>query len=45
VHYGLGNATAVDRVIIRWPSGRRQTIEQPAIDTLHRLKEPDGGGA
>jgi hypothetical protein len=45
VHYGLGSATAVDRVIIRWPSGRRQTIEQPAIDTLHHIKEPDGGGA
>ena len=42
VHYGLGSATAVDRVIIRWPSGRRQTIERPAVDTLHRVKEPDG---
>ena len=32
LHYGLGAATAVDRVVIRWPSGRQQTIEQPAID-------------
>jgi len=42
VHYGLGSAAAVDRVIIRWPSGRRQTIERPAVDALHRVKEPDG---
>jgi len=42
VHYGLGGAAAVDRLIIRWPSGRRQTIERPAVDTLHRVKEPDG---
>jgi hypothetical protein len=40
VHYGLGTAAAVDRVVIRWPSGRRQTIESPAVDTLHRVKEP-----
>jgi hypothetical protein len=42
LHYGLGDATAVDRVVIRWPSGRQQTIERPGIDRLHRVKEPDG---
>jgi hypothetical protein len=42
LHFGLGTATAVDRLIIRWPSGQTQTIEQPAVDTLHRMKEPDG---
>ena len=41
LHFGLGEASMVDRVVIRWPSGRRQTIETPAVDTLHRLKEPD----
>jgi enediyne biosynthesis protein E4 len=40
LHYGLGDADAVDRVVIRWPSGRVQTIERPAVDMLHRLKEP-----
>jgi hypothetical protein len=40
LHYGLGDADAVDRVVIRWPSGREQTIEHPAIDTLHHVKEP-----
>jgi hypothetical protein len=40
LHYGLGDADAVDRVVIRWPSGREQTIERPAIDMLHHVKEP-----
>jgi hypothetical protein len=40
LHYGLGGAASVDRVEIRWPSGRRQTIEKPAVDRLHRIQEP-----
>ncbi|MEO8256414.1 MAG: CRTAC1 family protein [Acidobacteriota bacterium] len=40
LHYGLGAASAVDGVEIRWPSGRRQTIGQPAVDGLLRVKEP-----
>jgi len=39
LHYGLGTVTAVDRVVIRWPSGRSETIEQPAVDRVHRVKE------
>ena len=39
LHYGLGSTTTVDRVEISWPSGRRQTIDQPAIDQLHRIRE------
>ena len=42
VHYGLGQASQVDRVVIRWPSGREQIIERPSVDRLHKLKEPDG---
>jgi hypothetical protein len=41
LHYGLGSATVVDRVVIRWSSGRVHTIEKPGIDQLHRVKEPD----
>jgi hypothetical protein len=40
VHYGLGAATAVDSVVIRWPSGRRQAIDHPAIDRMHHVREP-----
>jgi enediyne biosynthesis protein E4 len=40
LHYGLGAAAKIDRVVIRWPSGRRQTIEGPAVDAILRVKEP-----
>ena len=40
LHYGLGPSTTVDRVVIQWPSGRRQTIASPEIDRLHRAVEP-----
>ena len=39
LHYGLGSATDVDRVVIRWPSGRTDTIDRPAIDRVHRVRE------
>ena len=35
-----GSAATVDRVRIVWPSGREQVLEQPAVDQLHRVKEP-----
>jgi enediyne biosynthesis protein E4 len=40
LHYGLGMAPRVDRAVIRWPSGRTQTISSPAVDMLHRVREP-----
>lgn len=44
VHFGLGSAAAVDRVVIRWPSGRVQTIDHPEVDTRHRVTEPHAAG-
>jgi len=40
LHFGLGRAGRVDRAVIRWPSGTGQTIEGPAVDRLHLVKEP-----
>jgi hypothetical protein len=42
LHYGLGAATKIDRIVIRWPSaqGKTQTIENPAIDRILVVKEP-----
>jgi hypothetical protein len=40
LHFGLGATAAVDRIVIAWPSGRRQTIERPAVDQVHRIEEP-----
>jgi hypothetical protein len=39
LHFGLGDRTKVDRAEIRWPSGQRQTIENPKVNELHKLKE------
>lgn len=42
LHVGLGGGamTRVDRAVIRWPSGTRQVVEQPAVDRLHLVTEP-----
>ncbi|MBK7645175.1 MAG: CRTAC1 family protein [Planctomycetes bacterium] len=40
LHYGLGANDAVEKAVIRWPSGAEQTIEAPAIDQRHHVKEP-----
>jgi hypothetical protein len=40
LHFGLGKTAGVDRAEIRWPSGKTQTIQAPAIGQVHRLKEP-----
>ncbi|HEX2163370.1 MAG TPA: CRTAC1 family protein [Thermoanaerobaculia bacterium] len=39
LHFGLGESAAVERAVIRWPSGKVQTIEAPAVDRVHRVKE------
>jgi hypothetical protein len=42
VHFGLGGLARVQRVEIRWPSGRRQTISRPALNQCHDVEEPPG---
>lgn len=39
VHFGLGDALAVDSVEIRWPSGRRQVLRDVAADQRLRIVE------
>jgi enediyne biosynthesis protein E4 len=40
VHFGLGGREWVDRVIIHWPSGTRQTLPRPPIDHIVTVTEP-----
>jgi hypothetical protein len=40
LHFGLGRNPRIEKVIIRWPSGKVQTIEGPAAGQLHKMKEP-----
>jgi hypothetical protein len=39
-HFGLGDQSKVDRIEIRWPRGTLQTVQNPAINTLHQIREP-----
>ena len=40
LHFGLGKSPQIRNAVIRWPSGKVQTIEAPAAGQLHRIKEP-----
>jgi enediyne biosynthesis protein E4 len=40
VHFGLGKATAVDRVEIRWPSKQVQELRNVKIDQILKVREP-----
>jgi hypothetical protein len=37
-HFGLGENQMVDKLVIRWPSGKTVTLTQPAAGQYHRLK-------
>jgi enediyne biosynthesis protein E4 len=40
LHFGLGKATSIEKVVIRWPSGKTQTLPAPETGKLHKIKEP-----
>ncbi|MBI1918213.1 MAG: CRTAC1 family protein [Planctomycetes bacterium] len=42
LHFGLGERTKIDWAEIRWPRGRTERIDNPAINTLHKPTEPKG---
>jgi hypothetical protein len=39
LHFGLGRSAKVERAVIRWPSGKTQTIEAPEVGKVHHVKE------
>lgn len=41
VHFGIGLATEIDSVVIRWPLGYKQLLTDVAINQYHEIKEPD----
>jgi hypothetical protein len=41
-HFGLGAASRVERVDVRWPNGREESWSDLAVDRLHTLKEGTG---
>ena len=42
VHFGLGAATKVDSVQVRWPSGLIERFDNLSVDAIHTLKEGSG---
>jgi hypothetical protein len=42
LHFGLGGSTKVDRVEIRWPSGRVEELIVPGIDRIFTVVEGRG---
>jgi hypothetical protein len=39
LHFGLGKNPKIERVVIRWPSGIVQTLENLSLDQLYQVKE------
>ena len=42
VHFGLGAATKIDSVEIRWPSGATDTLKNLAVDSFYSVLEEKG---
>jgi enediyne biosynthesis protein E4 len=40
LHFGLGRTSQIEKAVIRWPSGQMQTIDNPAVNEIHAVKEP-----
>lgn len=38
-HFGLGAATAIDSIVVNWPSGQQNVIMNPGIDQTHHVIE------
>ena len=41
LHFGLGDATSLESLEIRWPSGERQRLTAVAANQRLQLREPD----
>jgi hypothetical protein len=42
LHFGLGSATKIDSVQVRWPSGIIEQFENVPVDAIHDLREGSG---
>jgi enediyne biosynthesis protein E4 len=40
LHFGLGAAAAIEKLIVHWPSGREQTLENVVADRVLKVEEP-----
>lgn len=42
LHFGLGAATLIERMTIRWPSGIEEVFENLPVDQLYKVVETEG---
>jgi hypothetical protein len=40
LHFGLGDVSRIDKVTVRWPSGKVQELPEPALNRVHKIEEP-----
>jgi hypothetical protein len=40
MHFGLGAVTTIDKIVVRWPSGREQTLVKQGVDRVLTIEEP-----
>ncbi len=39
IHWGLGDASSLDSITVRWPSGAKQTLTNVAVDQILQITE------
>ena len=42
LHFGLGGSTDAGIAEIHWPSGKRETVQLPAVDRIYTIRETKG---
>jgi hypothetical protein len=42
LHFGLGAATSVDKIEIRWPDGFKESVQVPSVDRKFTVTEGKG---
>jgi hypothetical protein len=40
LNFGLGKISSLEKVQIRWPSGKMQTVDKPLTGQINRIREP-----
>ncbi|HVU47950.1 MAG TPA: CRTAC1 family protein [Terracidiphilus sp.] len=40
LHFGLGESSTVDKLVVHWPSGREQVLEKISVDRILTVEEP-----
>ncbi|MGE5113167.1 MAG: CRTAC1 family protein [Acidobacteriaceae bacterium] len=40
IHFGLGTDPQIQKAVIRWPSGKTQTLNNLSADQLYKVQEP-----